>query len=167
MKVAIATSSREKIAGVKEAFLRFFQLKESELQIYSQPVESGVPEQPFDEQTYQGALNRVYGIQEVFPDMDFYISCEAGIEYAFYNYFNVQVVCILDGKSKYHFWGKSAGLSIPVVAIEEIRQSNLDIYLRSKGITCIQELLGENNSRRAAVAQATEFALSSGRLQGN
>ena len=164
MKVAIATGSREKIAGIKEAFLRFFQVKESELQIYSAPVESGVPEQPFDEQTYQGALNRVNGIQEVFPDMDFYISCEAGIEYAFYHYFNVQVVCILDGKSKDYFWGKSAGLSIPAEAIEEIRQRNLDNYLRGKGITCIQELLGENNSRRAAVAQATEFALASGKL---
>ena len=164
MKVAIATGSREKIAGVKEAFIRFFQLKESELQIYFKPVESGVPEQPFNDETYKGALNRVNGIQEAFPDMDFYISCEAGIEYAFYHYFNVQVVCILDGKSNDYFWGKSAGLSIPVEAIEEIRQRNLDVFLRGKGITCIQELLGEHNSRRAAVAQATEFALASGKL---
>lgn len=165
MKVAIATGSHEKIEGVKDAFLRFFQMKESEIQIYSMPIESGVSEQPFNDETYEGALNRVNGSQKVFADMDFYISCEAGIENAFGQYFNVQVVCIFDNKSQKYFWGKSAGWLIPTEAIEEIRQRNLDIYLRGKGITCIEELLGTNNSRQAAVAQATEFALASGRLQ--
>lgn len=167
MKVAIATGSQEKIAGVKDAFLRFFQINESEMEIYSMPIESGVPEQPFNDETYQGALNRVNGIQNLLEGMDFYVSCEAGIEYSFYQYFNVQVVCIFDSKSQEYFWGKSAGWVIHTEAIEEIRQSNLDIYLRGKGITCIEELLGQNNSRRAAVAQAAEFALASGRLQGN
>ncbi len=167
MKVAIATSSQEKIAGVKDAFLRFFQMKESEIEFYSTPIESGVPEQPFDDEIYQGALNRVNGTREVLKDMDFYISCEAGIEYAFFHFYNVQVVCIFDSKSQCYFWGKSAGWSIPDDAIEEIFHSNLDIFLRSKGITCIEELLGQNNSRRAAVAQAAEFALASGRLQKN
>jgi len=165
MKVAIATGSTEKIAGIKDAFVRFFQIPTSEIEVYSKPIESGVPEQPFNDETYQGASNRVNGVRKVFQEVDFYISCEAGIEYAFGQYFNVQVVCIFDNKSQRYFWGKSAGWLIPSEAIEEIRQSNLDIYLRSKGITCIEELLGHNNSRRAAVAQATEFALASGRLQ--
>ena len=163
-KVASATSSPDKIAGVKEAISRFFNMKEAEIEFYSRSIESGVSEQPFGDETYQGALNRVNGVKKEFPEMDFYIGCEAGIENAFDQYFNVQVVCIFEAKSQIFFWGKSAGWSIPSEDIEIIRKNNLDTYLRRKGITSIEELLGTSNSRRSAVAQATELALASGKL---
>ena len=79
----------------------------------------------------------------------------------------MQVVCILETKSKTFYWGKSSGWSIPAEDIEIIRKKNLDIYLREKGITTIEELLGSSNSRSAAVAQATELALASGKLRNN
>lgn len=164
LKIAIATSSLEKIDGVKEAISRFFSVKESEVEFYSKSIESGVSEQPFGDETYEGALNRVNGIKKEFPGMDFYISCEAGIESAFDQYFNVQVVCIFETKSQMFFWGKSAGWSIPSKDIGVIRKNTLDRYLREKGISSIEELLGTSHSRRAAVAEATELALASGKL---
>ena len=99
--------------------------------------------------------------------MDLYISCEAGIEDAFEQYFNVQVVCIYESKSQMYLWGKSLGWSIPSEDIEFIKNNNLDKYLRGKGISCIEELLGTSNSRSSAVAQATEVALASGKLRNN
>ena len=96
--------------------------------------------------------------------MDFYISCEAGIEKAFNQYFNVQVVCVLEEKSQSLFWGKSSGWSIPTKDIEIIKKRNLDTYLRGKGIHSIEELLGTSHSRRLAVAEATELAFASRRL---
>ena len=167
LKVAIATNSQEKISGVKDAIFRFFCIRESEIEFYSEPIESGVSEQPFGDETYKGALNRVNGIKQKFPEMDFCISCEAGIENAFDQYFNVQVVCIFEKKSQMLFWGKSAGWSIPSKDIGIIRKNNLDNYLRGKGITSIEELLGTSYSRRSAVAQATELALASGNLRNN
>ena len=167
LKVAIATTSIEKIDGIKETFSRFYHLEQSEIEFYSMSVESGVPRQPFGNETYAGALNRVNAIRKKIPDMDFYISCEAGIENAFGNYFNVQVVCIFETKSQMYFWGKSAGWSIPSEDIEIIKRVTLDTYLREKGITSIEELLGTSNSRSSAVAQATELALASGRLRNN
>ena len=164
LKVAIATRSAEKIAGVKEAISRFFQMNESEIEFYSESVGSGVSEQPFGDETYEGALNRVNGVRDTIRGMDFYISCEAGIEKAFGQYFNVQVVCIFETNSQSFFWGKSAGWTIPSKDIETIRNSNLDSYLRGKGITSIEQLLGTSHTRRAAVAQATELALASGKL---
>lgn len=166
-KVAIATKSTEKIEGVKEAFFRFFDMKENEIDFYSKSIDSGVSEQPFGEETYKGALNRVENVRKEFPEMDFYISCEAGIEEAFGQYFNVQVVCIFDSTLRMFFWGKSFGWSIPSDDIEEIKKDNLDKYLRRKGLTCIEELLGTLYSRRIAVAQATELALLSGKLLRN
>lgn len=167
LKVAIATRSAEKVFGVRDAISRFFEVKESEIEFYSESVGSGVSEQPFGDETYEGALNRVNGVRNEIPGMDLYISCEAGIEKAFDQYFNVQVVCIFETKSQMFFWGKSAGWAIPSKDMEVIRNNNLDTYLRGKGITSIEELLGTSHSRRAAVAQATELALASGKLFRN
>ena len=162
MKVAIATSSAQKIAGIKEAMCRFF---DTEIEFVSKSSESGVPNQPFGEETYIGAFNRIQSIRLELPNMDFYVSCEAGIEKAFSQYFNVQVVCIYESKSKNLLWGKSSGWMIPSEDIETIKKETLDKYLIGKGINTIEDLLGTNNSRRAAVAQATELALASKKLQ--
>ena len=163
MKVAIATKSPDKIAGIQEAIFRFFNLEESEVEFFSKPVESGVSDQPFDAETYQGALNRATGIQEQLPGMDYYISCEAGIECIFNQYFNVQVVCIKSNTET--LWGKSSGWTVPSEDIEIIRKENLDTYLRGKGMTCLEDLLGPSYSRSAAVADATWMALASGKLK--
>lgn len=159
MKIAVATKSLEKIEGIKKAFSRFFEI--NEIEIFSKQVKSGVPEQPFDDETYKGALNRVKCIQKEMPEMDFYISCEAGIDVNFGQYFNVQVVCIYDSKTKKYLWGKSSGWSIPNGDIKRIKESNLDSYLKGKGINSIDELFGPSNSRSLEVAQATELALAS------
>lgn len=164
MKVVIATKSSDKLTGIIESLCRFFNLKENEVMFFSKPVSSGVSEQPFDSETYQGALNRATGIQEEFPGADYYISCEAGIENVFGQYYNVQVVCILKPNGE-TLWGKSSGWTIPAEDIEIIRKNNLDKYLRDKGITCLEDLLGPSYSRSAAVADATWMALASGKLR--
>lgn len=162
VKVAIATSSKEKINGIKNAFFQFFENEDIEFFMCS--TRSGVMEQPFGDETYQGVLNRGNGAKKIFSRMDYYVSCEAGIECALNQYFNVQVVCIFDNNAQRFFWGKSAGWQIPSKDIEKIRTNNLDKYLREKGINNIEELLGPSNSRRMAVEQATELALASARL---
>lgn len=167
MKIAIATKSLDKIEGIKKAFSRFFEINEDDIEFYSNSVESGVSEQPFEDETYQGAQNRTNHIREEFRDMDYYISCEAGIDFNFGQYFNVQVVCIYDVASKSYLWGKSAGWSIPPEDIIKIKRENLDIYLREKGLNSIDELLGPDNARNLAVAQATELALASKKLRKN
>lgn len=167
VNVAIATTSTEKIEGIKKAFSRFFNLEQYEIMFYPMSIESGVPRQPFGDETYKGAMNRVNGIRKKFPNFDFYVGCEAGIENAFNQYFNVQVVCIFENKSQEFFWGKSAGWQIPSKDIKTVKKGSVDTYLRAKGITSIEELLGTSNSRSLAVAQATEVALASGKLRNN
>ena len=162
MKLAIATNSVDKINGIKSAFSRFFNLKDTEVEIFHQAVESGVPEQPFDEETYLGAQNRVKSlISSEDTNADYYVSCEAGIESCMGIYFNVQVVCIFDKEARKFVFGKSAGWQVPTEDIEVIKEINLDSYLRRKGISKIEELLGTEYSRADAVAQAAEFALAS------
>lgn len=164
LKVEIATNSVDKINGIKVAFARFFAIEETELEITHRAVDTGVSEQPFDGETYQGAKNRVDALVGGSEKHDYYVSCEAGIESYLGLYFNVQVVCIYEAKTNKYFFGKSAGWQIPSEEIEVVKKGTLDAYLRSKGITRIEELLGPEYSRANAVAQATELALASKKL---
>ena len=164
MRVGIATDSAEKIRGIKSAFSRFFKIDDTEIEFFHQKVNSGVSKQPFNEETYEGAFNRVNTLIEKSEKADFFISCEAGIEELFGKYFNVQVICIFDFQKQRYLWGKSSGWQIPYEDIEIIRNSNLDDYLRSKGINCAEDLLGANYSRAETIAQAVEFALASQKL---
>ena len=164
MKVAIATTSFDKINGIVRAVSRFYHLEENDIEIQTMKVDSNVSSQPFGDETYLGAWNRVSNIREKLKEMDLYISCEAGIETAFEQYFNVHVVCIFEPKSETYFWGKSSGWSIPAKDIEVIKKITLDKYLREKDICCIEQLLGEANSRSFAVEQATELALASKKI---
>lgn len=161
MKVAIATTSSEKIRGITEGFNRFYNI---EIDVTFQKVESGVSDQPFGYDTFKGALNRVNQIMKAQPDCEYYVASEAGIEIFGNLFFNVQVVCIYDTKSQRYLYGKSHGWQIPSTDISIIKEGNLDIYLRNKGVTSIEELLGPEFSRSETIAQATELALASTRL---
>ncbi len=164
MKVAIATKSPDKIKGVLKAITQKFGVTENEIELYSKSVQSDVSEQPFNDETYQGALNRISKIQNDFPNMDLYISCEAGIESFLGEYFNVQVVCISDS-SKNMYWGKSSGWQIPSCDIDKVKIKTLDKYLRERGINCIEELLGNDNSREDSVTKATQLAFEASKLK--
>ena len=164
MRVGIATDSAEKIRGIKSAFSRFFKIDDTEIEFFHQKVNSGVSKQPFNEETYEGAFNRVNTLIEKSEKADFFISCEAGIEELFGKYFNVQVICIFDFQKQRYLWSKSSGWQIPSADIEIIRNSDLDDYLRKKGITCAEDLLGADYSRAESIAQATEFALAAQKL---
>ena len=163
MKLRIASNSIDKINGIKIAFSRHFQIEETEIEVFHQSADSGVPDQPFGEETYQGAINRVKYLIDS-GDTDFYISCEAGIEQFLDSYFNVQVVCIFDKRSQKYIFGKSAGWQVPFEDIDLIKEINLDNYLKAKGIMSIEQLLGPDYARAKAVTQATEFALASLKL---
>ena len=98
MKLAIATNSVDKINGIKSAFSRFFNLKDTEVEIFHQAVESGVPEQPFDEKTYLGAQNRVKAlISSEDIDADYYVSCK-WFAYLIEMPKNMSLVRVPDGK---------------------------------------------------------------------
>ena len=164
MKVAIATNSVDKINGIKQAFSRFF--KTEIIEVVHQSVDSGVPEQPFDSYVYQGAINRVNALKNSLDteDVDFYVSCEAGIEESIGIFFNVQIVCVFDAKSQTYTFGKSTGWQVPSKDIEKIRKTNLDTYLREHGINKLEDLLENNWSRAESISQATEMALCSMKL---
>src|SRR5581483_11651363 len=77
MKVVVASTNPVKAKVAEKAFITVFPKKTFDfVQVKS---ESGVPDQPIDEQTREGALNRLKFIKEKYPDADFWISQEGGL----------------------------------------------------------------------------------------
>jgi inosine/xanthosine triphosphatase len=79
MNVIIATLNPAKINAVKDAFREVF--PDTSFAFKGISVSSEVSDQPMsDEETRQGALNRVKNARQISPGADYYVGIEAGIE---------------------------------------------------------------------------------------
>lgn len=79
VKIAVASLNPVKINAVKTAFQT--QFPAAELQLMPLNVESGVSDQPrSDEETRRGARNRVNNLKKLYPDADFWVGLEGGLE---------------------------------------------------------------------------------------
>lgn len=164
MKIAIATNSVEKIKGIKGAIERI--TKES-VDVYNQATDSMVSDQPMDNETYDGALNRVNNLlAQVDPsNFEYLISCEAGIEVFRDLCFNIQVVCIFETSSGSYYWGKSSGWQFSKKDLEGVIENNLDAYMRGKGFNSLVKLTGDEEiTRQHLVEEATIMALASKKI---
>ncbi|MEI7653104.1 MAG: DUF84 family protein [bacterium] len=77
MKIIVASTNPVKIEVAKQAFLHVFPHKDPT--IIGVSSDSGVPDQPFDDQVLQGAQNRLKNIIEAHPRADYWISQEGGL----------------------------------------------------------------------------------------
>ena len=177
--IVIATTSKDKIDGILEAFMNFFPEEEFEIKFYSGKAESSVSDQPFGDETYQGAYNRINSIREKYEsslsgqgiNVDFYISCEAGIDdtnKVFMGekitpiYVSEQIVCIYNPENDSYSFGKSSSWTIPEKDIEEIKRTDLDRYLRKRECTGLHDVGdGKYITRKEAVKEAMMSAIAS------
>ena len=78
-KIIVASKNPVKISATKMAFEKMFPDQEFEIEGVS--VSSGVSDQPMNsEETKQGAINRANNAEKAFPDADFWIGIEGGVE---------------------------------------------------------------------------------------
>lgn len=75
--VVVASTNPVKIEVAKRAFLAVF--PNEEFRFDGIASASGVPDQPVDDETRQGAQNRLRHIVEKHPDADFWVSQEGGV----------------------------------------------------------------------------------------
>lgn len=78
-KVYIGSENPVKIACTEVAFRRVF--KGEEFMFTGRSVSSSVNDQPMsDQETYRGARGRVKNLKQLFPDGDFWVGIEGGVE---------------------------------------------------------------------------------------
>ena len=76
-KVIVASTNPVKIAVADDAFRAVF--PNDVFEIIGVEVDSGVPDQPFGDETIEGAENRLARITELHPEAHYWISQEGGL----------------------------------------------------------------------------------------
>lgn len=116
-KVVVASLNPAKINAVKSAFQSAFPHQAFEFIGIS--VESEVDDQPMsDEETRDGALNRVKNAKISQPDSDYYVGLEAGIED------NVTFAWMIIESDTHRGESRSASLMLPPLVIEKLDHAN-------------------------------------------
>lgn len=79
MKIVVASHNPVKLQAVRNGFARMF--PEQDLEIVAVSVPSGVSVQPStDFETLQGALNRAHNAAQTYPQADYWVGVEGGVE---------------------------------------------------------------------------------------
>jgi inosine/xanthosine triphosphatase len=79
MNIVIASTNPTKIDAIRIGFSRIY--PNDEFAVMGVSVPSGVPDQPMtDQETLQGANNRVSSVRKGYPDADFWAGIEGGID---------------------------------------------------------------------------------------
>ncbi|MEZ8984593.1 inosine/xanthosine triphosphatase [Vibrio cyclitrophicus FF160] len=115
--VVIASLNPAKINAVKSAFLSAF--PDSEFEFKGINVPSGVSDQPMsNDETYQGALNRVNNAIQELPNADFHVGLESGIEG------NVTFAWMIIEANGQRGESRSASLMLPPVVLDKLQHAN-------------------------------------------
>ncbi|WP_047045651.1 inosine/xanthosine triphosphatase [Vibrio mexicanus] len=116
-RVIIASLNPAKINAVKSAFQSVFPGQVFSFEGVSVP--SGVADQPMtNDETYQGALNRVRNAKQNEPTADYYVGLEAGIEE------NVTFAWMVIESETHRGQSRSASLMLPPQVIKKLAHAN-------------------------------------------
>jgi len=124
--VKVASKNSVKVYAIDTAFGRFFK----DVKIISENVESGVPDQPINDDVFQGAKNRLQALKSD-SNYDYLVSCEGGLLQLAGHWFNVQVV-IIEDRDGHQGIGLSQGYEIPSEYVEEAINTSIAEVLDRK-----------------------------------
>lgn len=120
MKVLIATKNKGKIEGAKRAFEKFF----DNVEIAGFSVNSNVSEQPVDDETWQGAKNRVENLKIYAKDNNIEADVFASIESGLINKFGSWMICniaVIEDKDGISSESMSPAFPVPEKLVEKIK----------------------------------------------
>lgn len=166
MKVLIATQNKGKVEGAKRAFEKYF----NDVEIIGISAPSDVSEQPVNEETWQGAKNRVKNLKNLAKennvDADYFVSIESGMLNSLGSWMIVNIAVVED-KTGVQSVSCSPGFPVPERLVEKIKEIGLgqvmdnhfnESDLRSRG-GGIQLLTHDVVSRIDLTEVAFEMAL--------
>lgn len=139
MKVLVGSKNPVKIAAVEAAFSQYF----DEIEVVGISVPSGVPDQPINEETLQGAKNRAMALfdlnQTEGHQAEYFVGIEGGIIQLNDIWFGFGGMCVVDQHKRIGF-GNSPMFPLSASLAEPMLQ-------RKEMGTVIDELSGEQNTK--------------------
>lgn len=124
MKVLIGTKNPGKIKGAINALEKYFE----NVEVEGIAVSSNVSEQPLNDETYQGAENRVNNLIDYAKknniNADMFLAIESGIVNTFNDWSITNVAIIKDNQGNKSF-GTSASFPVPPRLVQNILDTDL------------------------------------------
>lgn len=124
MRVLIATKNQGKIEGAKKALEHYFK----SVEIKGIPVSSEVPDQPVNEEIYNGAKNRVKNLKQYAKqnnvEADLFLGIESGINNLLGRWMITNIAVIEDNKD-FESYGTSPSFPVPDNLVQKILDTNL------------------------------------------
>ena len=122
MKIVIGSTSKRKIEIVSKVIQEIIKNTVDDIEGYS--AISGVPETPYDQQTFNGARSRAIGSKENVASADLYIGIESGLVER-YRHIYEEAWCVIVTKDGEEFYGYSSGLKVPDYILRRMDELNL------------------------------------------
>jgi inosine/xanthosine triphosphatase len=122
--IQAGTDNPTKLAGASRALRRIFGKK---FVLHGHSEHTGVPDHPFDDETFAGAKNRAIDAwKRVGGKCDYSVGMESGI-FTFRKglHIDITVCCVYDGKEE--AYGTGMGFVVPSDLARKVRQENSDL----------------------------------------
>ena len=127
MHVLIGTKNQGKIEGAKKALEHYFE----NVEIKGVSVESDVPEQPRNEEIYQGAKNRVRNLKKY--------ASENNIKNNSLGRWMITNIAVIEDRNDFESYGTSPSFPVPDNLVKKVLDTNLSIAMDT--------VLGEDKER--------------------
>lgn len=123
MRFVIGSMSKRKIE-VAEKIIRQLFSDTADIIIEGYAAASGVPETPYDIQTFQGAQNRAHDAEVHNLGVDFYIGLESGLVERYGHIYEEAWSVVLTSEGK-EYAGYSSGLKVPDYVLQKMDELNM------------------------------------------
>ncbi|MBR7123553.1 MAG: inosine/xanthosine triphosphatase [Candidatus Methanomethylophilaceae archaeon] len=114
IRIAVGSANRVKVEAVRDVMESIY----GSVRIYAKDVRSGVPEQPFGDETHQGAVNRA---KAAIGDRDLSVGIEAGVFEMYGELIDIQHCAILDKEGRITI-GMGSGFAYPPAISKLVRE---------------------------------------------
>jgi len=140
MKILVGSQNPVKISAVEEAFALYYK----DINVIGFSVESNVPPQPINNQTFEGAKNRALELQKINAtknlNAEYFVGIEGGIQKIFGKWFAFGGMCIIDKNGKISF-GTSAHFELPdLITMRLLKGEELGYVM--------DEIMNEKNTKQ-------------------
>lgn len=135
LKIAVTSKNPVKINAVKNVYKTLG----IGVEVVGYKTNSGIDEQPVNESTYQGAINRRKDLVERIKDLDIIISIENGIFEENKEWVDRAVVVYYNNRTNKEYVSVSGGVIFPKQYVDEARKLGFDKHtvgsvIRNSGI---------------------------------
>ena len=119
MKILVGTINPVKLESVREAFSLYY----DNIEVIGITVDSGVPDQPVNGQTFEGAKNRAEELKRINDtenyNADYFVGIEGGIQEEYGRWFAFGCMCVID-KNENTGFGTSAHFELPDIVTKQL-----------------------------------------------